>query len=82
MLFSLTFIEYTLTDRLGIDRPIITCYPVRSPTLGAANIRKTRSKREPYWAATVESGQVSSEKTIPVVAIFSSLEFSCGTCVA
>ena len=30
--------------------------------------RKTRNKREPYWAATVESGKVSSVKTTPAVA--------------
>ena len=38
-----------------------TNWVVRSP-------RKTRSKREPYWAATVESGRVSSVKTTPAVA--------------
>ncbi len=30
--------------------------------------RKIRSRREPYWAATVESGRVSRVKTTPAVA--------------
>ena len=30
--------------------------------------RKTRNKREPYWAATVDSGKVSNVKTTPAVA--------------